>query len=176
MRPALEHASSIWSPLASSTSINKLPVMQIAELRTQDVHKTQTYNICMTKHSYYPYTSTYSSTRHITNQQTQYPTNTLHNHTTYFNTPRLKPTIINNGCYITNIPTDPHTVTTTGIKISMRHIHTSFVSRHLTTRDINKILHTPPPHISSSEEILPASSVAPLPNSEQINHPSSNHT
>ena len=36
----------------------------------------------------------------------------------------------------------------------MRHIHTSIVSRHLTTRGNNKILCTPPPHISSSEEIL----------------------
>ena len=34
MRPALEYASSIWSPLASSTSINKLQVMQTAALRT----------------------------------------------------------------------------------------------------------------------------------------------
>ena len=32
MRPALEYASSIWSPLASSTSINKLQVMQNAAL------------------------------------------------------------------------------------------------------------------------------------------------
>ena len=29
MRPALEYASSIWSPLVSSTSINKLQVMQM---------------------------------------------------------------------------------------------------------------------------------------------------
>ena len=35
----------------------------------------------------------------------------------------------------------------------MRHIHTSIVSRHLATRDNYKILRTPPPHISSSEEI-----------------------
>ena len=34
MRPALEYASSIWSPPASSTSINKLQVMQNAALRT----------------------------------------------------------------------------------------------------------------------------------------------
>ena len=34
MRPALEYASSIWSPLASSTSINKLHVMQNTTLRT----------------------------------------------------------------------------------------------------------------------------------------------
>ena len=37
----------------------------------------------------------------------------------------------------------------------MRHIHTSIVSRHLATRGNNKILRTPPPQISSSEEILP---------------------
>ena len=37
----------------------------------------------------------------------------------------------------------------------MRHIHTSIVSRHLATRGNNKILRTPPPHISSSEEIVP---------------------
>ena len=37
----------------------------------------------------------------------------------------------------------------------MRHIHTSFVSKHLATRGNNKILHTLPPHISSSEKILP---------------------
>ena len=34
MRPALEYASSVWSPIASSTSINKLQVMQNAVLRT----------------------------------------------------------------------------------------------------------------------------------------------
>ena len=36
----------------------------------------------------------------------------------------------------------------------MRHIHTSIVSRNLATRGNNKILRTPPPHISSSEKIL----------------------
>ena len=66
-----------------------------------------------------------------------------------------KPTLFNNGRYTTNIPIDPHTVTTTNIKTNMCHIHTSIVSRHLTTRGNNKILRTPPPHISSSEEILP---------------------
>ena len=35
----------------------------------------------------------------------------------------------------------------------MRHIHTSIVSRHLSTRGNEKILRTPPPHIISS--ILP---------------------
>ena len=34
MRPALECASSVWLPIASLTSINKLQVMQDAALRT----------------------------------------------------------------------------------------------------------------------------------------------
>ena len=34
MRPALEYASSVWSPITSSTSINKLQVMQKATSRT----------------------------------------------------------------------------------------------------------------------------------------------
>ena len=63
--------------------------------------------------------------------------------------------MFNNGRYTTNIPTDPHTVTTTETKTNMRHIHTSIVSRHLATRGNNKILRTPPPHISSIEERLP---------------------
>ena len=46
MRLALEYAFSIWSPLASSTSINKLQELQNAALRT-DTRLTQTYNICM---------------------------------------------------------------------------------------------------------------------------------
>ena len=37
----------------------------------------------------------------------------------------------------------------------MRHIHVFIVSRHLATRGNNKILCAPPPHIISSEEILP---------------------
>ena len=37
----------------------------------------------------------------------------------------------------------------------MRHIHISIVSNHLAIRGNNKILPTPPPHSSRSEEILP---------------------
>ena len=107
--------------------------------------------------------------------ETQHQSHPLHKHTTYFNTPRLKHYLYS-GCYTTNITTDPHTVTTTDIKTNMRHIHTYIVSRHLATRGNNKILSTPPPHISSSEEILlylSRRTRAPL---RTINYPSSNHT
>ena len=68
MRPALEYASSVWSSIASSTSINKLQVIQNAALRTA-TGCTQDTNICMMKHSHSPYTSTYSSTPHNTNRK-----------------------------------------------------------------------------------------------------------
>ena len=55
-------------------------------------------------------------------------------------------------------------VTTTDIKTNMRHIHTSIVSMHLTTRGNNKILRTPPPHISISEEIPHSSHYCPTQN------------
>ena len=60
MRPALEYASSIWSPLASSTSINKL----------QAIHEHIQLHASQYEH------------------KTQHPSHPLHKHTTYFNTPR----------------------------------------------------------------------------------------
>ena len=138
MRPALEYASSVWSPIASSASINKLQVMQNAALRTA-TGCTQDTNI-----------------QHMHDETLTLP------HTRAPTAPRLTiktenttSTIFNNSRYTTNIPTDPHTVTAKDIKTNMRHIHTSIVSRHLATRGNNKILRTPPPHTSSSEEILP---------------------
>ena len=90
MRPALEYASSIWSHLASSTSINKRQVMHNAALRTATgAHKTQTYKICMTKYSHFPYTGIYSSTLHNANSKHKIH-HIPYTHTTYFNTARLK--------------------------------------------------------------------------------------
>ena len=107
----------------------------------------------MTKHVYFPYTSTYSSTIQT---ETQYSLHPLHKHTTYPNTPKAKKHYPQQ-CPLHNKHSHRHhTVTTTDIKISMRHIHTSIVSRHLATRGNNKLLCTPPPHISSSEELYPS--------------------
>ena len=64
----------------------------------------------------------------------------------------LKNTVFNNGRYTTNIPTDPHTVTTTDTRGNNLH--------HI---------------LAALKRYFPASLVAPLTNSEQINHPSSNH-
>ena len=89
MRPALEYASSIWSPPASSTSINK-QVMQNAALRTatgckQDTNihlHDETLTLPIHEHLQL-HTSQYK-------QKTQHPSHPLHKYTTYSNTPRLK--------------------------------------------------------------------------------------
>ena len=173
MRPALEYASSIWSHVASSTSIKKRKVMQNAALRTatgwtQDTNIQHLHDktLILPIHEHIQlHASQYK-------QKTQHPSYPLHKHTTYFNTPRLKtPTIFNNGRYTTNFPTDPYTVTTTDIKTNMRHIHTSIVSMHLATKYCAHLDHT---FVALKRHFL-ASLIAPLPNSEQINHPSSNH-
>ena len=91
MRPALEYASSIWSPLASSTSINKLQVMQNAALRTatgyiQDTNIQHLHDVTLSIpiHEHLQiHASQYK-------QKTQHPSHPLHKYTPYFNTPRLK--------------------------------------------------------------------------------------
>ena len=238
MRLALDYASSIWSPLTSSTSINKQQVMQNAALTTvpgftQDIHIQHLHDVTLILpiHEYLQLHAPQYK------QKTQHPSHPLHKHKIYCNTPRQKkPTIFNNDCYTKNLPIDPYTITTTDIKTNMRHIHTLPLAssqvpttpactwwnrpvedpsiwqigvyssiqdqrqvrprvfgvesvmrvkaaslhtrastastsgtlndlttdlimannnKHLATRGNNKILHTPPPHISSSEEIHP---------------------
>ena len=149
IRPALEYASSILSHLASSTSINKLQVMLNAALRTV-TGWTQDANIqqLKTKHSYFPYTGTYSSTPHNTHRK-----HNIH-HMPYTNiqlTPMPKTSSLTTAATQQTFPQTP-TVTTTDIKTNMRYIHTYIV---IATRCNNKILLTPPTQISSSEEILP---------------------
>ena len=148
MRPALEYASSVWSPIASSASINKQQVMQNAALRTatgctQDTNIQHLHDETVTL----PITIQTEDTTSITS-----PTQT---HNILQHSKAQKPTIFNNGRYTADIPTDPHAVTKTDMKTNMRHVHTSIVSRHLATGGNGKILRTPPPHTSSSEEKLP---------------------
>ena len=137
MRPTLEHGSSIWSPIASSTKINKLQVMQNAALRactgcTHDTTIQHLHNV----------TNILPILKHLqlhasqVRQKAQYPSHPLYRYTTYNISQRLmEHTTFNNSRYTTNIPTDPRTVTTTDIKANIRvcplcrtHKHTT---RHL---------------------------------------------
>ena len=127
-------ASSIWSPLASSTRINKLHVMQNCHsIHTRHKHTTSTWRI----HEQLQLHASQCK------QKTQHQSHPLHKHTPrHTSTLQAKKiTIFNNGRYTTN----------------MYHIHTSIVSRHLSTRGNNKINTTyslylwrdpSPPHLS----------------------------
>ena len=157
MRPTLEYASSIWSPMASPTSINKLQVMQSAALRacTGCTHDTNIQHL-------HDETNILPIQKHLrlhasqVRQKAQYPSHPLYIYTTHNTSLRLmKPTTFNNSRYTTNIPTDPCTVTTADIKANMHDIHTRILSQHLAARDNNKILRTHPPQVSSTEGNLP---------------------
>ena len=115
----------------------------------------------MTKHSYFSYTSTYSSTRQNTHKNTTSitPLTQTYNilqHSKAKNTIFFKRPLHNKHSH------RPHTITTTDIKTNMRPIHTYIISRNLATRCNNKTRCSPPPHISSSEEILPRLTLAQL--------------
>ena len=108
MRHTLEHASSIWSPLASSTSNNKLQVMQTATLRAatgcthdKNIQHLHDETITLPIHERLQLHASHYK------QKTQHPSHSLHKHTTYFNTARLKNTIFNNGRYTSNFPQTP---------------------------------------------------------------------
>ena len=81
MRPALEYASSVCSPIASSTSINKLQVMQNAALRTATgcTHDTNIQHL-------HDETLTIPIQEHLqlhasqSKQKTQHPSHPLHTH------------------------------------------------------------------------------------------------
>ena len=84
VRPDLEYASSIWSPLASWTSIKKRQVMQNAALRpatgyTQDTNMQHLHDETLIL----PIPIQY-------NQKTQHPSHPLHKHTTYFDVISLR--------------------------------------------------------------------------------------
>ena len=155
MRPTLEYASSIWSPMASPTSINKLQVMQNAALRacTGCTHDTNIQHL-HDETNILPIQKQLHASQ--VKQKAQYPSHPLCRYTTHNTSQRLmKPTTFNNSRYTTNIPTDLCTVTTADITANMRDIHTTIVSQHLAARDNNKILRTHPSQVSSTEENLP---------------------
>ena len=88
IRRALEYVSSIWSSLASLTSINKQKVMQNAALRTA-TGCTQDTNI-QYLHDETPIHEHLQLHASQFKQKTQHSSHPLHKHTTHFNTTSIK--------------------------------------------------------------------------------------
>ena len=108
--------SSIWSSLASSTSISKLQIMQNAALRTatectQDtkIQHLHDETLILPMHLHLQlHASQYK-------QKTQHLPHPLHKNATYFNTPRRNHYLLQRLIHNTHSHR-PHTVTTTDIK------------------------------------------------------------
>ena len=105
-RPILEYASTIWSPLASYTNINKLQITQKNALRiaTGCTTDTNTQHLHDETHTLLPITRVTDKTKITT------PT-TSHHITTQQTTPRRKnQTTYNNTDYTTDSDTNPNTI------------------------------------------------------------------
>jgi hypothetical protein len=156
-RPILEYSSTIWSPIASDTNINKLQTIQNTALRIatgctadtniQHLHD-ETQILPLQQHL-----KLHASQVHQTAQLQTHPLYKL----TKQQTPqrKMKNSIFQpNSNYITHIPTSDN-VTAKETEINKKLIHTSVVQSYLNTRTKNKILNDIPPKINPEEESLP---------------------
>ena len=156
MRPALEYASSVWSHIASSTSIYKRLVIQNAALRTA-TRCTQETNI----QHLHDETITLPIHEHLQlhasqcKQKTQHPVHPLHTHNILQHSKAKKHYFQQRPLHNKHSHRPPHSHYNRHKNKHAPYIHTYIVSRHIATRGNNKILRTPPPHTSSSEERLP---------------------
>ena len=152
MRPALEYASCILDRHQKLQVMMQNVALRTATGCTQDTNIQHLHDksLILRIHKHLQlHASKYKKKKHNIHH-------TPYTNMQYTSQSKAKNTIFNNGRYTPTIPTDPHTIPTTDIKTNMRHI-LSIVSRHLAIRGNHNILRTPPPHFSSSEEILPPS-------------------
>ena len=161
-------ASTIRSPNASETNIDKLQIVQKTALRIATVctHDTNTQHLYdetnvlpihqhLQRHaSQIRQKAPNTPTTQTDNPPTHTPTTQTDNPPTH--TPRLKKqTTFNNINYTTNIDTHPDTVTQQQISANSTQIHTNIVQTHLLQRNHNKLIHQHATKISPSKLSIP---------------------
>ena len=168
MRPALEYASCILD------SINKLQVILNAALRTA-IGCKHTTSACQNTHTCHTQASTAPRVT-IQIENTTSITSLTQTYNILQQSKGKKPSIFNNDSYTTNIPTYPQTVTTTDIKqtcsIYMHLLSLGIQPQEAITKYCAHLHHT----LAALKRYFTSSLAAPLPTSEQINHPFSSHT
>ena len=103
----------------------------------------------MTKHSHFPYTSTYSSTPHNTN--IKHPSHPLHKHTAYFNTPRIKTLFLTTAATQQTFPQTP----TQSLQQTLKQTCAIYIHRLSLGIQQQEAITKYCAHNSSAEEILP---------------------
>src|SRR6267154_1536919 len=155
-RPIIEYASTVWSPILSSTNLQDLQFIQNNALRvitgctsdtnTQHLH-TETKTLPLMNHL-----RLHASQLR---QKAKLPMHPLHELVKQANCPRrMKPTIFDKWSGKTiniNVTTSP---TPDTISSTLKTIHTTAVKECLDSHRPNSILSQPAPDISKSEETL----------------------
>ena len=159
VRPHLEYASTVWSPNAAPTNINKLQIVQNAALRTvTGCTKDTPIQHLNDETSSLPFSNHLQLHSSLLRQRSHLDSHPLFPYTDphrYDNKRYLRPTIFHNKDYTYNIPLDTNLPISDTIKSNCQEIHSTIVQGYLSNRQPNFILGEPPPNIDKSEMSLP---------------------
>ena len=149
-RPIIEYASTVWSPIASTTNTNKLQVIQNSALRTATGNTIDTN----TPHLHQE-TQVLPIAEHLKlhasqlRQKARDPEHPLYSLTHQPELTRwMKQSIFQNRNYTTNLETGT-------IKENIKTIHSEIVTNYTRRIEPNKVLHEQAPPIHPSEQELP---------------------
>ena len=155
-RPILEYASTIWSPIASTTGITKLQTIQNMALRiatgcTSDTNIQHLHN----ETNILPLSAHLKLHSSQLRQKSQHPTHPLHKFTVLTENERHKKQTIfdNNNNYTVNINMKSDLICEDLIQSNLKLIHSHIVSNHLSQRP-NKVLQDQTPSVSPAELFL----------------------
>ena len=156
-RPILEYASTIWSPIASTTGITKLQTIQNMALRiatgcTSDTNIQHLHN----ETNILPLNAHLKLHSSQLRQKSQHPTHPLHKFTVLTENERHKKTnnFDNNNNYTVNINTKSDLICEDLIQSNLKLIHSHIVSNHLSQRPPNKVLQDQTPSVPPAELLL----------------------
>ena len=156
-RPILEYASTIWSPIASTTGITKLQTIQNMALRiatgcTSDTNIQHLHN----ETNILPLNAHLKLHSSQLRQKSQHPTHPLHKFTVLTENERHKKQTIfdNNNNYTVNINMKSDLICKDLIQSNLKLIHSHIVSNHLSQRPPNKVLQDQTPSVSPAELLL----------------------
>ena len=156
-RPILEYASTIWSPIASTTGITQLQTIQNMALRiatgcTSDTNIQHLHN----KTNILPLNAHLKLHSSQLRQKSQHPTHPLHKFTVLTENERHKKQTMfdNNNNYTVNIIMKSDLICEDLIQSNLKLIHSHIVSNHLSQRPPNKVLQDQTPSVSPAELLI----------------------
>jgi hypothetical protein len=156
-RPQLEYASTIWSPVASKSSKNKLQVVQNSALRIATGHTRDT-NV-QHLHSETLVLPIEQHTQMLAAQTREKASNPKHplNHLLNPQEPprRMKETIFNSQTITRIQKCTGETVTQEEMSRNIKTLHTDAVEEYLRSRENNALIGEKAPEVDASEEELP---------------------